>query len=199
MPGSCAPGPEAAPAFRRALARAKWRIRRIIRGSSVPEDPLHAVNTVLWLRRLAPDADAALRLAAYAHDIDRADDATRMRRADFADYDAFKAAHAEHGAAIVAAILRDEGLPPAFIADCADLIRRHETGGTPRADLLRDADSISYFDVNLPLYFAREGWDETLRRCRWGWQRLSPRAQQWVGGIRHGDPQLNELVRRAVH
>jgi hypothetical protein len=28
--------------------------------------------------------------------------------------------------------------------------------GFPGSDLLKDADSISYFDVNLPLYFQRE-------------------------------------------
>lgn len=189
MSGSCGQ--------RHRLTRARWRIRAIIRGSRVPEDPRHAINTVTWLRRLEPCADDALCLAAYAHDIDRADGRTKVRRADFADYDAFKAAHADHGAAIVAAILEDEGLPRAFIDECCDLIRRHEVGGTPRADLLRDADSISYFDVNLPLYFQREGWEETLRRCRWGWLRLSPRAQAQVLNIRHSDPGLNELIRLA--
>lgn len=169
-------------------------MQQIISNSAVPEDPLHAENTLLWLRRLDPGADAALCLAAYAHDIDRADEKTKVQRSDFADYDAFKAAHAEHGAGIVGTILREEGLPEDFIADCCDLIRRHEVGGTPRADLLRDADSISYFDVNLPLYYQREGWEETLRRCRWGWQRLSPRAQQQVLTIRHADEDLNRLI-----
>lgn len=170
------------------------RIQRIISNSTVPEDPLHAENTLLWLRRLAPEADAALCLAAYAHDIDRADENTKVRRSDFQNYDAFKAAHAEHGAAVVGAILDEEGLPKEFTTDCCDLIRRHEVGGTPRANLLRDADSISYFDVNLPLYYQREGWDETLRRCRWGWLRLSPRAQQQVLTIRHRDETLNRLI-----
>lgn len=169
-------------------------MRQIISGSVVPEDPLHADNTVSWLHRLESGADAALSLAAYAHDIDRANDDTKVQRGDFSDYDAFKAAHAEHGAAIVRNILADEGLPEEFIADCCELIRRHEVGGTPRADLLRDADSISYFDVNLPLYYQREGWDETLRRCRWGWLRLSPRAQQHVLSIRHSREYLNELI-----
>jgi len=177
--------------------RARWRIRSIIRRSTVTEDPLHAINTLVWLRRLDPGADAALCLAAYAHDIDRADESTKTRREDFDDYDAFKAAHARHGADIVGTILREEGLSEAFVHDCCDLICRHEVGGTPRADLLRDADSISYFDVNLPFYFQREGWDETLRRCCWGWRRLSSRAQRQVLSIRHTDTALNELIQLA--
>ena len=33
------------------------------------------------------------------------------------------------------------------------LVEVHEVGGDPRSDLLKDADSISYFDVNLqPIY-----------------------------------------------
>ncbi|MDX9874136.1 MAG: DUF4202 family protein [Spongiibacteraceae bacterium] len=162
------------------------------------EDPLHAINTLVWLRRLEPQADAALCLAAYTHDIDRADERTKVRREQFADYDSFKAAHAEHSAAIVRAVLAAERLPGAFISDCCELIRRHEVGGCRRSDLLRDADSISYFDVNLPLYYQREGWDESLRRCRWGWRRLSPAAQQQVLTIRHADPRLNELIALAA-
>lgn len=176
------------------LRRAKLRIREIIKGSAVPEDPRHAINTLTWLRRLEPGADAALCLAAYAHDIDRANEKTKVRRADFEDYDAFKAAHAANSAAVVRAILVNEALPADFIANCCDLIFHHEVGGTPRADLLRDADSISYFDVNLPLYYQREGWDETLSRCRWGWLRLSPRAQRHALSIRHPEKHLNELI-----
>src|SRR5680860_1905457 len=48
---------------------AKQRIRLIIAGSHVPEDPCHADNTVEWLLRLEPDASETLQLAALAHDI----------------------------------------------------------------------------------------------------------------------------------
>ncbi len=46
------------------------------------------------------------------------------------------------------------------------LVCLHEGGGGDlRSDLLKDADSLSYFDVNLLLYFERTGWQETHRRC----------------------------------
>jgi len=38
---------------------AKRRIRRIIAGSRVPEDPCHAQNTLEWLLRLEAKADQA--------------------------------------------------------------------------------------------------------------------------------------------
>ncbi len=78
----------------RNVGRAKRKIRALIAGSRVPEDPLHADNTLEWLLRLQPDAGDALQLAALAHDIDRANEEIKVKRADFDDYDAFKAAHA---------------------------------------------------------------------------------------------------------
>ena len=86
---------------------AKEKIRGVIAGSHVPEDPRHADNTLEWLLRLAPNADDALQLAALAHDIDRALEATKVKRADFNDYDAFKAAHASNGADILRLLLTE--------------------------------------------------------------------------------------------
>jgi hypothetical protein len=48
------------------------------------------------------------------------------------------------------------------------LVCFHEAGGDPRSDLLRDADGISFFEVNLPHYFERNGGEETRRRLRVG-------------------------------
>ena len=179
------------------LACAEARIRAAIARSEVPEDPVHADNTLHWLRRLAPDADPALRLAALAHDIERATP-DRYRREQFADYDAFKAAHAARGARLLRGILDDCGVDPAVAAEACRLVRLHEVGGDPRADLLREADSLSYFEVNLPLYLAREGRAETLRRCRWGVARLTPRGRALLRGLRHGDPALDGLLAEAL-
>ncbi len=73
-------------------------------------------------------------------------------------------------------------------------------GGDLRSDLLKDADSLSYFDVNLPLYFERNGWKETHGRCAWGYLRLSPRASSFVAGLRVSDPRrelMNESIEAA--
>ena len=159
------------------LERVERRIAEVIAGSTVPEDPEHSRNTLQWLLELDSSADAALRIAALGHDIDRAVEARKVQRADFADYDAFKAAHARNSAAILLEILADCGIEDeALIREVERLVCVHEVGGDPRSDLLRDADSLSYFDVNLPLYYARNGWEETRRRCVWGYRRLSGRV-----------------------
>lgn len=71
--------------------------------------------------------------------------------------------------------------------------------GDPGSDQLKDADSISYFDVNLLLYFQREGWDETKRRSQWGYRRLTPRAQEIVKHINHEDKELAHLLQEVIH
>lgn len=180
-----------------ALRCAMDRIRAFIARSEVAEDPDHADNTLDWLLRLAPAADAALQLAALSHDIERATP-DRYRREDFADYDTFKAAHARRGAHLLRAILEDCGVEEAVVEEACRLVERHEFGGDPRADLLKDADSLSYFDVNLPLYYAREGEAETLRRCRWGVQRLSPRARAELPALHPGNASLRRLIRTAL-
>ena len=172
-------------------------IRQYIAGSSTPEDPAHADNTLYWLLRLKPDADVALQLAALGHDIDRASP-DKVRRQDFSDYDSFKAAHARHGAEILEALLRRHGIPDALVERTGELVRRHEVGGTPDADILKDADSLSYFDTNLPLYLQREGEEEALRRSLWGIQRLSASALALLQGWRFENAAVARVVSRAL-
>jgi len=174
---------------------AKKKIRAVIAGSRVPEDPRHADNTLEWLLRLEADAGDALQLAALAHDIDRAIEESKVRRADFDDYDAFKAAHARHGAELLRPILNACGVARDIVDEACRLVEVHEVGGDPRSDLLKDADSISYFDVNLPLYYQREGWAETQRRSLWGYRRLTQRAQEIVKAIEHKDEDLISLMK----
>ena len=126
---------------------AKQRIREIIADSGVPEDPRHAENTLKWLFRLEPKVDQALQIAALAHDIDRAVETGKVRRADFNDYNTFKAAHARSGAAILRAILDKCGVTESVADEACRLVELHEAGGDPRSDLLKDADSISFIDA----------------------------------------------------
>ncbi len=183
----------------RNVDRAKRKIRAVIADSRIPEDPRHADNTLEWLLRLEPDAGDALQLAALAHDIDRAIDGSKVRRADFDDYDAFKAAHARNGAEILRPILNACGVPGDIVDEACRLVEVHEVGGDPRSDLLKDADSISYFDVNLPLYYQREGWAETKRRSLWGYRRLSARARELVNKTCYHDETLMQLLREVIH
>ena len=173
-------------------------IRETVARSEVPEDPLHAENTLHWVLKKDSQSDQALQIAALAHDIDRAVAERKVRRADFSDYDAFKNAHARNGAAILREILESCGVDNPVCEEACRLVTLHETGGDARSDLLKDADSISYFEVNMPLYFQREGWEETKRRCVWGYRRLSGEMKRVAQGITYEKPELNRLLQTAI-
>ncbi len=179
------------------MAAAQRAVLDYIDRSSVPEDPAHARNTLEWVLRLWPGADPAMRLAALAHDIDRAS-TDKVRRCDYADYDSFKAAHARHGAQILCSLLSVYTFSRATVDEACRLVCLHEVGGDPRADLLRDADSLSYFETNLPLYFQREGEAETLRRCTWGVKRLSAGAVERLRRFEFHNPEIQRIVEQAL-
>ena len=177
---------------------AKQKIREVIAASEVPEDPAHADNTLEWLLKLDPQTDPAMQIAALAHDIDRAVEARKVRRSNFDDYDTFKAAHAQNGAKILREILDDCQIAQPIADEACRLVILHEVGGDPRSNLLKDADSISYFDVNMTLCYQREGWDETKRRCVWGYRRLSSRGKETVKTITYANQTLTQLMEEVI-
>ena len=176
----------------------KKSIEAIISRSSVPEDPVHSKNTLEWLLELEPDADQALQIAALGHDIERAIDQRKVRRKDFEYYDQFKAAHAHNSAEILKEVMLNCGVEETLMEQVYDLVNRHEVGGDERSDLLKDADSISYFEVNLPHYYHRHGWDETKRRCLWGYKRLSEKMKTLAAKLTFENDELRALMRITI-
>ena len=149
----------------------------------------HLRQTAHWLRVLAPDASPALLLAALTHDIERAfpgpdriDFDARLGPAD----PAYNRHHAERSARVVADWLRGAGASDDLIVEVARLIRAHEDGGWPEADLLQAADSLSFLDVNVDLLLSwlpgrkyQTGPDEARAKLRYTVERIRvPRARE---------------------
>jgi hypothetical protein len=173
-------------------------IRAIIAGSLVPEDPVHAENSREWLLKLDSNADDTLKIAALGHDIERALEDRRIKKGDFPDFDAFKAAHARNSAVILDEILLECGVDALLAQEAHRLVALHEIGGDARSDLLKHADSLSYFEVNLPFYYQRNGWEKTLRRSLWGYARLSQETREYLRDFSYADSILNELVQEVL-
>jgi len=176
----------------------KRKIEEVIKGSSVPEDPTHSKNTLEWLLKLMPDADESLKIAALGHDIERAIEKRKVRRQDYKDYDAFKDAHALNSANVLAEIMQACDIDEKMLDEVFFLVRHHETGGTDRVDILKDADSISYFDVNLPHYFLRNNLKETKRRCLWGYKRLSDKGKKIVAELNYQNKEIESLLKVCI-
>jgi hypothetical protein len=177
---------------------AERRIRSAISRSRVPEDPLHAENTLAWVLKLMPDADEALQLAALGHDVERAIESQRVKKNRFRSFDEFKAAHATNSAKVLQSMLEECRVDKGVIEEVCRLVRLHETGGDERSDILRNADSLSYFQDNIPFYFSRNGWMDTKRRAMWGYARLSPQLRQIVARFRYESEDLNALLQEVV-
>lgn len=172
----------------------KKKIGGIIKKSLVPEDSLHSKNTLKWLLKLTPDANEALKIAALGHDIERAIEQRKVRHEDFSSFDEFKNAHALNSAKIMADIMKEYTISKELVGDVLSLVARHETGGDERANVLKEADTISFFDVNLPLYYARHSVEETERRVLWGYHKLSTNLKEVVAKMEYGDKKLSSLL-----
>lgn len=142
----------------------------------------HAENTLLWVKKIRPDASMALQIAAIGHDIERGVP-PRYRDEDFENHDDYKTAHSERGAQILEEIMRRYKIDEKVIREATDLVRMHETGGSEDADVLMDADSISFFDNNLDFYIGYKGLEGAIKQIEYKFNRCSPRAQKYIEEI----------------
>jgi len=172
----------------------KNKINHIISRSSVPEDPIHSINTLKWVLTIKSDADEAMHIAALGHDIDRALNKGKTLQKDYPDYDSFKQAHAINSAKILKEIMIDCQANESVINDVVFLVEHHEVGGSVRADIIKNADSLSYFDVNLPLFFMRHSIEETRQRCIWGYKRLSKDMVNHLRKFTYKEKALQEIM-----
>jgi hypothetical protein len=117
----------------------------------------HLLRALEWVDRLNASASDAVRLATLTHDMERAfpgpDQPIAMTLGD---------------ARIVCEWLREQGATDVFIGEVDRLIRAHETGGWPDADVVQAADSLSFLEMNIDLFlgFARSG-RYSSREVRW--------------------------------
>ena len=119
----------------------------------------HLVRSLEWLDRLAPGSREAVRLATVTHDMERAfpgPDQPVMTAFDDPEY---LVLHSERSARIVGEWLRANGAGEELVREVEHLIRAHEFGGWPEANLVQAADSLSFLDVNIDLFltFVRSG------------------------------------------
>ncbi len=175
-------------------------VEDIISRSDVPEDYAHAKSVKEWVLKFRPDADWALQIAAFAHDIERALPQRKVIRSKFSDYNDFKNAHALSSARVIQEILDKYPLSRKVKNKILILIRNHELGQSEDSDLavLKDADSLSFFEVNLLAYAERNDESEILSRMIWGYQRLSKRARQIVKEFHYENERLNEFLQRII-
>lgn len=150
----------------------------------------HLLRTEDWLLAIDPNAGEPLRIAAVLHDIERAFPAPGFdwdsaRDWDNPDYNRW---HQDRCADIASGWLREQGASPELVKEVEALIRVHEDGGWPEADLLQAADSLSFLDTLTPLTI---GW---VRSGRATPERAKAKIQSSLDRI---DPSLERAVELA--
>jgi len=117
----------------------------------------HLIRTVHWLLQLNPNADEATQVAALSHDIERAFHGTSEKQNERYKQKGYMSIehldiHQNHGAEIMANFLIKEGASSDFIAKVKHLISKHEVGGDDDQNMIKDADSISFFENNVKYF-----------------------------------------------
>ena len=140
----------------------------------------------------------ALQIAGLGHDIERSIKELKINRENYTCYDDFKMAHARNSAKVLRELLAQYDLVKIIRDKVVNLVTHHEFGGSPEANILMEADSISYFDVNVQFYFRRNSKSETAFRIMWGYQRLSDEGKAIVRDFSYDDIELETLIRDVV-
>lgn len=127
---------------------------------SFQEKHPHHERALYWLLFLNPKADLALQIAAYAHDIQRAFASKEALNAAENSASGFKDAqvlkeHQETGGEIMFNFLKGQGVSQTIAFKVKQLIGKHEQGGTREQNLIKDADSISYFECNAEHFISK--------------------------------------------
>lgn len=180
------------------LDEVRTRIDEIMAASPYPEDVFHSINTLEWVQKLHPEADEALQIAALGHDIERGMPDRIVHAKHYESFDEYKQAHALNCAEILVEILEEHKVDQTITDDVAHLVANHETGGTDREEILKNADVLSFFHVTLPLYYDRRGPEITRKRCVWGFKKLPDDLQNLVREIDYVDDELRDLIMESV-
>ena len=125
----------------------------------------HLERTLAYAMELDPGASEALRLAALTHDIERSYPEGRLPYDSAFSWDdpTYNRLHQDRSADIVAGWLRDQGAAEPLVAHVEALVRVHENGGSPEADVLQAADSLSFLETMTGLVL---GWLDRVPRER---------------------------------
>jgi hypothetical protein len=117
-----------------------------------PYNSYHLLRSLVWLDRIAPGSPEAVRLAALTHDMERAFPGPDQPSATDLNDAAYYVAHSDRSSRIVGAWLREQGADAGLVGQVEALIRVHEVGGWPEANLVQAADSLSFLETNIDLF-----------------------------------------------
>lgn len=147
----------------------------------------HLVRSAYWVKKLDPKADEAVIIAALTHDMERAfpgsDEVKFLSGYTDDEYTKLYKKHSLRSAKIVGKFLKEKGVGSKLINKIKELIKQHEIGGTYEQNLVKDADSISFLEINAPIFISfipeKRTKEEVRKKFDWMFNRISlPKAKK---------------------
>lgn len=176
----------------------KKEIEKLTKNSFVKEDYAHSQSVWRWVLKLKPNADIALQIAALSHDIDRSFPERRIKREDFKIYDEYKKKHSLKSAEIICELLKKFNFEKEIIEKVKFLVENHEVGGEVDVEILKEADSITFFELNLPSYRKTHTLQETKDKTKFMFTRLSNKAKEIIQQIKFEDKEIDDLFKETL-
>lgn len=158
-------------------------IKNIILAYKNGQELPHAEGILSWVLKLKPDVNEVMQIAAFAHDIERCINPNKIKKdqiikEDFQSYLEAKREHARIGAEAVEKILSKYGVDENEIKRVKYLIENHEDDGDGDANIIRDADSLSYLTDNFDYYLNKYGSERAKEKIDYMFDRMSESAKQ---------------------
>jgi len=164
------------------------------------DELLHGQKALEWLLKFDPNAGDDAKIAALAHDIERAfplENTLTIHQIEGQEsYAEVKRAHAKRSGKIIAEILEKHKCSQEFIDRVRDFTDKHEEGGGEEADLVRDADSLAYFDAAIDWFFQQSGLENTKNKIDFMFDRASDRAKKAIKSLDYKNPELREYIEK---
>lgn len=132
------------------------KLENFIREKNVEAE--HMLRTGFWLKEIYPEADEAMYIAAICHDIERVfplrdGEVKPPKTGDDNKDEEYLIWHGKRSAEFTEKLLQEFGLADAEAMErIKTLIADHSFGGNTERDMMRDADSISFFEKNTELF-----------------------------------------------
>lgn len=176
-----------------------FEIEATLPNSVWKEELKHAQGALKWLLKMEPDADDDIKIATLSHDIDRAYESEKKDLKNIANsrvkYADFKNEHAQKAGQVISEILKKHDCEKVFVDRVRELVEKHEVGGGREADLVCDADSISYFDTIIDSFFKDAGLERTKNKIDFMFDRASDRAKETIKSLKYKNPVLEEYIK----
>jgi hypothetical protein len=166
-------------------------------GAMRPRELVQADRLEAWVRKLAPDASLALRLAARCQHLAR----YRIPRSNYGEgrieYLKWRKDLARMHADLASRILREEGFDDDTIARVRAINLKQDLKSNPDAQTMEDALCLSFLEHDFVPFIPRYDDDKVVDIVRKSWRKMSRQGHDAALGLPL-DGRALDLVKRAL-